>query len=156
MGEEDIRPDKFFKRERRKEMKLKLERLYLKPDYTIGKLYIDGKYFCDTLEDQVRNLANEKKIPKQTAIPVGVYEVIVNISPRFRRKLPRLLDVPGFDGILIHRGNTAEDTAGCILAGENRKRGKVVNSTRYEQQLTRILERAQEKGEKITIEILQP
>lgn len=122
-------------------MKLKLERLYLKPDYTIGKLYIDGKYFCDTLEDQVRNLANEKKIPKQTAIPVGVYEVIVNISPRFRRKLPRLLDVPGFDGILIHRGNTAEDTAGCILAGENRKRGKVVNSTRYEQQLTRILER---------------
>ncbi len=156
MGEEDIRPDKFFKRERRKEMKLKLERLYLKPDYTIGKLYIDGKYFCDTLEDQVRNLANEKKIPKQTAIPVGVYEVIVNISPRFRRKLPRLLDVPGFDGILIHRGNTAEDTAGCILAGENRKRGKVVNSTRYEQQLTRILERAQEKGEKITIEIIQP
>lgn len=137
-------------------MKLKLERLYLKPDYTIGKLYIDGKYFCDTLEDQVRNLANEKKIPKQTAIPVGVYEVIVNISPRFRRKLPRLLDVPGFDGILIHRGNTAEDTAGCILAGENRKRGKVVNSTRYEQQLTRILERAQEKGEKITIEIIQP
>lgn len=137
-------------------MKLKLERLYLKPDYTIGKLYIDGKYFCDTLEDQVRNLANEKKIPKQTAIPVGVYEVIVNISPRFRRKLPRLLDVPGFDGILIHRGNTAEDTAGCILAGENRKRGKVVNSTRYEQQLTGILERAQEKGEKITIEIIQP
>ena len=60
MGEEDIRPGKFFKRERRKEMKLKLERLYLKPDYTIGKLYIDGKYFCDTLEDQVRDLAKER------------------------------------------------------------------------------------------------
>ena len=101
MGEEDIRPGKFFKR--RKEMKLKLERLYLKPDYTIGKLYIDGKYFCDTLEDQVRDLAKERKIPGRTAIPAGVYEVIVNISPRFRRKLPRLLDVPGFDGILIHR-----------------------------------------------------
>ena len=129
-------------------MKLKLERLYLKPDYTIGKLYIDGKYFCDTLEDQVR------KIPGRTAIPAGVYEVIVNISPRFRRKLPRLLDVPGFDGILIHRGNTAEDTSGCILVGENRERGKVINSTRYEVQLTGILERAQEKG-KITIEIIQ-
>ena len=119
-------------------MKLKLERLYLKPDYTIGKLYIDGKYFCDTLEDQVRDLAKER-----------------NISPRFRRKLPRLLDVPGFDGILIHRGNTAEDTSGCILVGENRERGKVINSTRYEVQLTGILERAQEKGE-ITIEIIQP
>ena len=115
-------------------MKLKLERLYLKPDYTIGKLYIDGKYFCDTLEDQVRDLAKERKIPGRTAIPAGVYEVIVNISPRFRRKLPRLLDVPGFDGILIHRGN--------------------INSTRYEVQLTGILERAQEKG-KITIEIIQ-
>ena len=120
-------------------MKLKLERLYLKPDYTIGKLYIDGKYFCDTLEDQVRDLAKERKIPGRTAIPAGVYEVIVNISPRFRRKLPRLLDVAGFDGILIHRGNTAEDTSGCI---------------RYEVQLTGILERAQEKG-KITIEIIQ-
>ena len=57
-------------------MKLKLERLYLKPDYTIGKLYIDGKYFCDTLEDQVRDLAKERKIPGRTAIPAGVYEVI--------------------------------------------------------------------------------
>ena len=119
-------------------MKLKLERLYLKPDYTIGKLYIDGKYFCDTLEDQVRDLAKERKIPGRTAIPAGVYEV----------------DVPGFDGILIHRGNTAEDTSGCILVGENRERGKVINSTRYEVQLTGILERAQEKG-KITIEIIQ-
>ena len=101
-----------------------------------------------------RDLAKERKIPGRTAIPAGVYEVIVNISPRFRRKLPRLLDVPGFDGILIHRGNTAEDTSGCILVGENRERGKVINSTRYEVQLTGILERAQEKG-KITIEIIQ-
>ena len=127
-------------------MKLKLERLYLKPDYTIGKLYIDGKYFCDTLE---------KKIPGRTAIPAGRYEVIVNISPKFCRKLPRLLNVPGFEGILIHRGNTPEDTAGCILVGENRERGKVINSTRYEVQLTGILGRVQEKGGKITIEIIQ-
>lgn len=116
---------------------------------------MDGKYFCDTLEDQVRDLTKERKIPGRTAIPAGVYEIVVNVSPRFKRKLPRLLDVPGFDGILIHRGNTAEDTAGCILVGENRERGKVINSTRYEVQLTGILERAQEKGE-ITIEIIQP
>lgn len=136
-------------------MRLILKRLYLKTDYTIGKLYMDGKYFCDTLEDQVRDLTKERKIPGRTAIPAGVYEIVVNVSPRFKRKLPRLLDVPGFDGILIHRGNTAEDTAGCILVGENRERGKVINSTQYEVQLTGILERAQEKGE-ITIEIIQP
>ena len=136
-------------------MRLILKWLYLKTDYTIGKLYMDGKYFCDTLEDQVRDLTKERKIPGRTAIPAGVYEIVVNVSPRFKRKLPRLLDVPGFDGILIHRGNTAEDTAGCILVGENRERGKVINSTRYEVQLTGILERAQEKGE-ITIEIIQP
>ena len=136
-------------------MRLILKRLYLKTDYTIGKLSMDGKYFCDTLEDQVRDLTKERKIPGRTAIPAGVYEIVVNVSPRFKRKLPRLLDVPGFDGILIHRGNTAEDTAGCILVGENRERGKVINSTRYEVQLTGILERAQEKGE-ITIEIIQP
>ena len=136
-------------------MRLILKRLYLKTDYTIGKLYMDGKYFCDTLEDQVRDLTKERKIPGRTAIPAGVYEIVVNVSPRFKRKLPRLLDVPGFDGILIHRGNTAEDTAGCILVGENRERGKVINSTRYEVQLTGRLERAQEKGE-ITIEIILP
>lgn len=81
--------------------------------------------------------------------------MIVNISPKFCRKLPRLLNVPGFEGILIHRGNTPEDTAGCILVGENRERGKVINSTRYEVQLTGILGRVQEKGGKITIEIIQ-
>ena len=137
-------------------MRWKVERLYLKPKYTIGRLYVDGKYFCDTLEDQVRDLMKDKKVPGQTAIPVGEYEIIVNVSPRFCRKLPRLLNVPGFDGILIHRGNKAEDTAGCILVGENKERGKVINSTRYELPLTEMIEKVQEKGEGITIEIVQP
>ena len=136
-------------------MELVLERRYLKPSYTIGCLSVCGTRFCDTLEDRVRDLKQEPKVPGATAIPAGRYEVIVNRSPRFGRDLPRLLDVPGFEGILIHRGNTAEDTSGCILVGENRERGKVINSTRYEVQLTGILERAQEKG-KITIEIIQP
>ena len=97
-------------------MELVLERRYLKPSYTIGCLSVCGTRFCDTLEDRVRDLKQEPKVPGATAIPAGRYEVIVNRSPRFGRDLPRLLDVPGFEGILIHRGNTAKDTAGCILA----------------------------------------
>ena len=137
-------------------MKLKVERRFLKPEYTIGRLEVDGKYFCDTLEDRVRDLSREKKIPGETAIPAGIYDVVVNISPRFKRKLPRLLNVPGFEGILIHRGNTPEDTAGCILVGENKAKGRVINSTPYELRLTEMIERAQSAGETITIEIIEP
>lgn len=134
-------------------MKLRLNRKYPKEEYTIGELSVDGTYFCDTLEDRVRDLTREAKIAGKTAIPEGEYEIIINISPRFRRKLPRLLSVPGFSGILIHRGNTAEDTAGCILVGENKVKGRLVNSTAYELQLLELLERAQSKGEMIKIKI---
>lgn len=137
-------------------MKLRVERRFLKPEYTIGQMEVDGKYFCDTLEDRARDLSREKKVPGQTAIPAGKYEVIVNISPRFRRKLPRLLNVPGFEGILIHRGNTPEDTAGCILVGENKAKGRVINSTPYELRLTEMIERAQTAGESVIIEIVEP
>lgn len=137
-------------------MKLRVERRFLKPEYTIGRLEVDGKYFCDTLEDRVRDLSREKKIPGETAIPAGIYDVVVNISPRFKRKLPRLLNVPGFEGILIHRGNTPGDTAGCILVGENKAKGRVINSTPYELRLTEMIERAQSAGESITIEIVEP
>lgn len=123
-----------------------LDRIFKGPDYTIGKLYIDGEYFCDTLEDTVR----DKKIPNKTAIPAGTYKVIVNTSPRFKRLLPRLLDVPGFEGILIHRGNTPEDTSGCILVGENKVKGKVINSTPYEIKLVELLK--DEQDITITIE----
>ena len=137
-------------------MKLRVERRFLKPEYTIGRLEVDGKYFCDTLEDRVRDLSREKKIPGETAIPAGIYDVVANISPRFKRKLPRLLNVPGFEGILIHRGNTPEDSAGCILVGENKAKGRVINSTPYELRLTEMIERAQSAGESITIEIVEP
>lgn len=118
-------------------MNLELKRIAQKPTHTIGRLYIDGVYFCDTLEDPVR--APGIKIAGQTAIPAGTYIVKNTISPRFRRELPRLYDVPGFDGILIHRGNTPADTSGCILVGENTQVGKVLNSTKYEQELVRRL-----------------
>lgn len=134
-------------------MKLELRRIAMRTDYTIGRLYIDGQYRCDTLEDPVRDLAREPKVPGNTAIPKGTYDVVVNISPKFRRMLPRLLRVPRFDGILIHRGNTAADTAGCILVGENRIKGQVVNSTVWEQRITDELLRAQTAGEDITITV---
>lgn len=131
-------------------MKLFLKTTFKGPDYTIGKLHVNGTYFCDTLEDAIRTT----KIAGKTAIPRGTYKVIVNDSPKFGRKLPRLLEVPNYEGVLIHRGNTAEDTAGCILVGENKVKGKVINSTKYELELTNMITEAQIRGEQITIEII--
>ena len=128
-------------------MKLEVIRHAFKPTYTIGKLYIDGKYFCDTLEDVVRK---GPKVMHETAIPAGTYEVILNMSPRFKKVLPRLLNVPGFDGILIHAGNTSKDTSGCILVGQNKEVGKVINSQATMQRLLPILQA--QKG-KITITV---
>lgn len=134
-------------------MELILKRTAKRDTYTIGHLYVDGSYFCDTLEDRVRDLGKERKVPGETAIPEGRYEVVVNISPKFRRLLPRLLNVPHFDGILIHRGNTAKDSAGCILVGENKVKGMVINSTGYEERLTRMLLEAQNRNEDIFITV---
>jgi hypothetical protein len=129
-------------------MKLTLKRTAKKPTYTIGKLYIDGTYFCDTLEDTVRPAG--VKIPGQTAIPAGEYKVVLTVSNRFKRLLPEILNVPDFIGIRIHRGNTYKDTEGCILVGLNKIVGSVVNSVIYEQLLVEKL-----KNEKnITIEIV--
>lgn len=137
-------------------MKIELNRRFLGSDYTIGTLSVDGARFCDTLEDTVRDLAARgyaAKVPGQTAIPFGTYPVIVNVSPKFGRELPRLLDVPFFEGILIHRGNTAADSAGCILVGENREKGRVLNSTPYEVALVAKIKEAIRRGERVTIEI---
>lgn len=119
-------------------MKLTLKRIALKTTYTIGHLYIDGKYFCDTIEDKVRDLKKEPKIKGQTAIPYGTYEVITNVvSPRFKDrswakpyggKVPRLVNVPGFEGVLIHPGTDQNSTSGCLIVGQNKIKGKVINS----------------------------
>jgi hypothetical protein len=127
-------------------MDLRLKRIARKDTYTIGKLYIDGVYFCDTLEDTDRGLkqslpASVNKAKKKvgaTAIPTGKYQVTLKVkSPRFSKKkqydfcggyLPRLINVPAFEGVLIHIGNTAKDTEGCILVGRNTKVGKVLES----------------------------
>ena len=109
-------------------MKLRVERLWKKPAYTVGRLFVDGKFFCNTLEDTVRDLSNEKKVYGKTAIPYGKYKVVYNWSPKFGRNLPRLLNVPAFEGILIHPGNTADDSAGCILVGRNTEVGRLTES----------------------------
>ena len=117
-------------------MELKLKRLYKKSDYTIGKLYVDGEYFCDTVEDTDRGLSQDmknstidaKKIYGKTAIPTGRYSVVLSYSNKFKKTLPLLKDVLGFGGIRIHSGNTAEDSLGCIIVGENKIKGGVINS----------------------------
>ena len=134
-------------------MMLELNRIAKKTLYTIGRLFVDGKYFCDTLEDRCRDLDKEEKVMNETAIPEGIYEVIVNVSAKFRRKLPLLLDVPHFSGIRIHRGNMDKDTSGCILVGENKQQGRVINSTGYELKLTEMIEKAMLSGEKIVIHV---
>lgn len=135
-------------------MTITVKRIAKRSTYTIGKLYIDGVYFCDTLENPVR----DKKVYGETAIPAGTYKVTLNVvSPRFKDrawaklyggKLPRLLDVPQFDGVLIHPGNTSADTHGCILVGKNKVVGKVVESQAVFHSLMTKL-----KGQDITISI---
>lgn len=130
-------------------MNILIKRIAKKSLYTIGKMYIDGQYFADTLEDKDRGLNQSMsleeikniKVQKETAIPTGTYKVTTNIiSPRFSKmsfykticggKVPRLLNVPGFEGILIHVGDgpRAQDlTEGCILVGENKIVGQLCN-----------------------------
>lgn len=141
-------------------MKLKLRRVALKDTYTIGRLYIDNKYFCDTLEDKVRDLnkngvfdAGEYKVYGETAIPYGTYEVKWTYSPKFKKYMPYLCNVPSFSGIRIHEGNTSKDTLGCILVGENKVKGKVLNSRATVAKLYPLIKEACNKG-KVTIEIV--
>ena len=144
-------------------MELKLKRIALRDTYTIGELYVDNHLFCDTCEDKVRDIEHEGKVYGKTAIPYGRYEITIKVqSPKYSQRasyawckgyLPRLLNVPHFDGILIHSGNTAEDSAGCILVGENKVKGKVVNSMKTLTRLYSILKSASDSGDKIWITI---
>jgi len=105
-------------------MNLQLHRIAKRSTYTIGRLYVENQYLCDTLEPAVNPTSH--KLPK--AIPPGRYSVVVTWSPRFRRWLPLLLHVPFRSAIRIHAGNTASDTRGCILVGRNQQVGKVLHS----------------------------
>ena len=154
-------------------MKLKIERRWPKATYTIGVLFIDGLRYCETLEDRDRGLKqtdpptyiSSRKVAGETAIPKGTYGVAMNVtSPKYagvawyynfcRGKMPRLLAVPGFDGILIHPGTSALDTRGCILVGKNTKVGKLTESTACFQQIYKLMKAAADRGETISIEIV--
>ena len=152
-------------------MEIKLKRIAKKEAYTIGKMYVDGEYVCDTLEDKDRGLTSMMsvaqicgvKVHGETAIPTGRYLVdMKTVSPRFggraqyqfcKGRLPRLCNTPGYQGVLIHIGNKAQDTDGCILVGENKEKGKVLNSTATFRKLYPILKAADERGEQIWITI---
>lgn len=156
-------------------MELKLIRKYKKNAYTIGALYINNVKFCDTLEDKDRGLTSTMseiqikaiKVNDNTAIPSGTYTINMFIkSPKYSNYskyswarecngcVPRLLDVKGYEGVLIHPGNDKDDTSGCILVGENKAVGKVLKSVVTWKALYKKLKEASNKGEKITITIL--
>lgn len=138
----------------------------------MSNLYIDGKWFCNCLEDADRGLDNSMsedmirtlKKPSITAIPRGTYEITLDvISPKYSKvqfykdvcngKVPRLKNVKGFDGILIHAGNTDKDSSGCLLVGQNKVKGQVVNSKETFKQLYNLLQDGKSRGEKIVIKI---
>ncbi len=131
-------------------MNLKLERQIFTDRSTIGSLFIDGIFECYTLEDIVR--APGIKIPGVTAIPYGNYEVIIDFSNRFARNMPHVLDVPMFEGIRIHPGNTSSDTEGCILLGTLKNTDRIYNSKIAFLQFFRKLEEGVKAGT-VTIEI---
>lgn len=153
-------------------MELKVVRKAKTPEYTIGKLYIDGKLFSDTLEDCDRGLTQDmpleeiqaKKVYGKTAIPTGTYEIDMNtVSPKFKDrswakpfggKLPRLVNVPGYEGVLLHPFNQASESLGCIAPGKNSVKGMVTDSSRtFMTLMSKYLLPAKVKGEKITITI---
>lgn len=153
-------------------MEILIKRIAKRDTYTIGKMYINNKYICDTLEDTDRGLAQSmsvteiasKKIKHRTAIPTGTYTITMNVrSNRYSKSkwyvdfcnamMPRFINVPGYDGILIHPGNTNKDTSGCILVGKNTIVGKLTESRATFKKLYLMLKDAANKGEKISVTI---
>lgn len=154
-------------------MKLMLDRKYKKDTYTIGRLYCDGQFICNTVEDKDRGISDKDSLEKikkvkvyaKTAIPTGTYRITLDIvSPKFNQKayyksfcngkLPRLLNVKGFDGILIHKGSNADSSAGCIIVGMNTVVGGVTNSQYYFEKLYKLMLDAKNRGEQIEIQIV--
>lgn len=117
-------------------MRITLIRIANRPTYCIGKLYIDGKYFCDTIEDTDRGLDDKMseeeilkyKIKSETAIPTGIYQITITYSPKYKKNMPLINNVKGYSGIRIHSGNTSKDTEGCLIVGKNKEVGKVLES----------------------------
>ena len=142
-------------------MELKLIRKYRKTDYTIGILYVNNKYFCEILEDTDRGLKDSMsleeikkiKIKDQTCIPYGKYQILMTYSPKYKKIMPLVNNVKGFEGIRIHSGNTNKDTSGCLLPGFNKIKGQVINSRETFNKLYSLIQTAINNNKKVTIEI---
>lgn len=142
-------------------MDLLLYRKYPRPEYTISLFSIDGMYLCEMIEDTVRDLNKdgdllddgETKIPKETAIPYGRYKIILSMSPKFKRILPLLIGVKHFTGIRIHKGRDAGSTEGCLIPGENKIKGGVINSEKFEMIIIERILEAEKRGEEVWINI---
>lgn len=153
-------------------MEILVHRVWKKAEYCVGRLSIDGEIICNTMEDTDRGLDDgmqdwqirNKKIPNRTAIPTGRYEVDMStVSPRFSQKqfymdvcqgkLPRLKNVKGFEGILIHTGNDETHSSGCLLVGLNKVRGKLTDSKETFKKVYALMKEAHDRGETIYITI---
>lgn len=134
-------------------MELKLNRIFLSSSATIGELWANNTHLCDTLEDRVR--PEGEKIYGKTAIPEGTYEMVLSYSPRFKKILPEILNIPNFTGIRIHCGNSSADSSGCVLVGtwDGEKEDWVGNSRIAFNELMSLLQKAADNKEKITITI---
>lgn len=128
-----------------------LHRIAKRANYTIGRLSIEDEYYCDTLEPTERE--GGVKIMGRTAIPKGVYRILITYSPRMRKKAPLLLNVPNFEGVRIHAGNTYNDTEGCILCGFNTIVGKLTQSKKTTDALVAKIADALKKGDKVHIKV---
>lgn len=138
-------------------MEMELKRRDSENGSTVGELFVDGSFFCYTLEDQVREVDGEAvstwKVKGETAIPRGSYEVRLTMSPRFKKIMPQLLNVPGFTGVRIHSGNTASDTEGCILVGMSAGSSTIQRSREAYEALYTEIQAAIDSGEKVHIDI---
>ena len=124
-------------------MKLTLQRYLFGSDYTMGLLFIDGVYFCDTIEDTFRgNDLNGKKVANETCIPYGVYTIKITYSAKYKKNMPQILNVPYFEGVRIHAGNKATDTSGCVIVGIKSQNGEVLQSRKMYNALLKRLETA--------------
>ena len=134
-------------------MKIRVVREIFSDTYTHGRLYVDGVFQCYTLEDKDRflELPQNEKVPGESAIPIGEYKLIIDLSRRFGRIMPHVLDVPRFEGVRIHSGNTSQDTEGCLLVGNVRNRDRVTDSRAAFTSLMDKLEDAYERGQSINI-----